>query len=114
MKRVIGDYDSGQITLSAEELHTDIGVHWPFDRETDEWIDLSARFSKPKLRDAARGESQGAVLHESQGNLISLRSLDDGRFRLLIRGKNSLGAVEADLILSNQLGVQLLHALAEE
>ena len=113
MVHVIGDYESGQISLARQDGLTDVGIHWPFDRETDEWIDLTAQFSSLELRNAARDQPQTILLHEFQGSTISLKLLEDGRFRILLKGHNSLGPVEAELILSNQMGVNLRQALAE-
>lgn len=113
MAPVIGDYESGQISLATQDGLTEVGVHWPFDRETDEWIDLTTQFSSIELRNAARAQPPVALLHEFKDNTISLKLLDDGRFRILLKGNNSLGPVEADLILSNSIGVQLREALAD-
>lgn len=113
LAHVIGDYESGQISLATQGGLTEVGVHWPFDRETDEWIDLTAQFSSLKLQNAARVQPQVVLLHEFQGSTISLKILEDGRFRILLKGHNSLGPVEADLIVPNQIGVQLRAALAE-
>ena len=113
MAHAIGDYESGQIRLATHDGLTEVGVHWPFDRETDEWIDLTAQFRSLELQSAAQSQPQAVLLHEFQENTISLKLLEDGRFRILLKGRNSLGPAEADLILPNRIGAELRQTLAE-
>lgn len=95
LRTVIGDYESGQLELRSPPEGTTVAVHWPADRELDEWIDFSLRLDH---RDEAEIAASGGTFSVGgpDGNMRTLPSLD-GSFKLRCSGTSSVGPVQADL-----------------
>ena len=104
MVKEFGDFESGRIRILTDGDEVTINVHWPFDRETDEWIDATGKFerscfvldpSRPSIDARDGGTSSEFIL---KGN-------PTGPFDFRLKGRNSLHPVEADLRIPEALGL---------
>lgn len=109
MEHEIGDFESGRIKVIDSPGELVVSLHWPFDRETDEWIDVSASFSLSVPATEPGGQESAVFKREDSGSVLDLKRISDGRFRLFLRGQGAGRPVEADLILPAKIGDELLR-----
>jgi hypothetical protein len=74
----------GIITLDRSGEEVQLRCHWPFDLESDEWIDISNRFPLAEYRQAIRdAASRGAgSVGGVNGGYLHIRKDDSGRPQL--------------------------------
>lgn len=112
MVKEFGQFESGRIAVRADNDRVMVSLHWPFDRETDEWIDASADFDASSLRVDETGTSLQGGENADANSEITLRAVPSGSYRFSLQGRNTLGPVQADLLLPEQLGRELFGELA--
>lgn len=105
MRTEVGTYDSGLITMDSDANTTTVRVRWPFDRQTDEWVVLTVELDNSDIR--GRGDS----VETGMSNSLTLS--DRGDHALLgARGRNSLGPVQLDCVISSMHASELRRHLA--
>jgi len=97
----LGSWETGSISIEREHDDVVLRVHWPFDRSSDEWVDLSTWLPVAGVRRAISEGSRGEARVEGSkpGHMLTLRSTGD-RYTAAIAGSNSVGPVDLELSLS--------------
>lgn len=104
-KLTIGSYEAGQVELISDGDGTVVKVHWPADRELDEWMDVLVRLTRSAELDIAMSGGDFAVGTSTDG--LSASAQKDGRLLLRCTGANSLGPIHAEFFLSPAESAQL-------
>lgn len=109
MRTTIGDWDSGQITLDERDETLAISIHWPFDRETDEWIDLSTRIPLFIVSGAVIDPRAGFELKSGPDFLKATPRGD--QYLLSVQGHNTVSPVYLDCRVDSAAFLQIVDHL---
>ena len=109
METTVGSYEAGQIQLLSRSGSTTISIHWPFDRETDEWVDLNLLLDDDAVR---RGAAPIAASIRSGQDIFQLQDRSDGVYALTAEGRNAVSPVSLECLLNDRDALTILRHLS--
>jgi hypothetical protein len=111
MDRIVGDFENGQIKIKSLNDNVVVSLHWPFDRNLDEWIDISANFLKTNVRSASQTGSD--ILIESDNGHFRIADQSEEESVLEFAGRNAFGPSSAELKISKEMANKIRAQMAE-
>ena len=93
----VGDFEKGTLTLVSTDDELTVSAHWPFDRDTDEWIDVRSRIGVAAMQTCWKGLP--FLVTEDNEAFGMNETAKPNTLAIMVRGRNSVGPVEVQIVL---------------
>jgi hypothetical protein len=111
MDTTVGDFENGQVKIKSINDNVVVSIHWPFDRDLDEWIDISANFLRTNIRSASRMGND--IYVESDNGHLRIADQSAEESVLEFAGRNALGPSSAELKISKEMADEIRAQITE-